>query len=206
MGQFCPTMNMVFLLLSGLLYLCQGSPIQIQTFLVETNTSVLCREGGCISEDPDKIKCPEDFFEDECPEYAEYCGALSHRGQWMTLFCKRTCHCQNSPGEDQCCPSLIEDKSGGGINENVVKINESKDTKNEGMSNVHEINVGEKNEENEDSDSNGSDQNENEKENAPTTVPYPTTNTGTKKHNLGAVSGNEDAATDSEEIISTEED
>merc|ERR1712098_378765 len=133
MGQFSPTMNTVSLVLSGLVCLCQGSPIQIQTFLVETNTSVLCRQGVCISEDPHKQKCPEDFFEDECPEYAEYCGALSHRGQWMSLFCKRTCHCQNSQGEDQCCPSLIEDKSGDGNIDN--------DTKNEGISNVHEINV-----------------------------------------------------------------
>merc|ERR1719481_1443214 len=91
--------------LLAVLALSQGSPIQIQTFLVETNTSVLCREGVCISEDPDKHKCPVDFFESECPGYEEYCGAPSHRGQWMSLFCKATCHCAAAhPGGDQCCP------------------------------------------------------------------------------------------------------
>merc|ERR1712098_823075 len=201
MGQFSPTMNTVSLVLSGLVCLCQGSPIQIQTFLVETNTSVLCRQGVCISEDPHKQKCPEDFFEDECPEYAEYCGALSHRGQWMSLFCKRTCHCQNSQGVDHCCPSLIEDRSGDGIIDNEAKVGDkssvSPNTTNEGISNVHETNVGE-NDETEDSDDS---KNHDGKEQTPTTVSSSPSNTEAKDQNIGTGSGNEN----SEENISADE-
>merc|ERR1712098_469427 len=109
MGQFSPTMNTVSLVLSGLVCLCQGSPIQIQTFLVETNTSVLCREGVCISEDPEKDKCPVDFFDGECQGYQEYCGLSSHRGKWMLLFCKHTCHCATAKTGDYCCQHETED-------------------------------------------------------------------------------------------------
>merc|ERR1712112_550614 len=87
----------------------EAGPLEIQTFLVETDTSVLCREGVCISEDPDKDKCPVDFFEDECPGYREYCGLSSHRGKWMLLFCKHTCHCNTAKAGDSCCHHETED-------------------------------------------------------------------------------------------------
>merc|ERR1719347_1026330 len=82
--------------------LVSGSPIQIQTFLVETNTTVLCRQGVCVS--GNKEKCPVDFFENNCAKNSDYCGLTTHRGKWMTLFCKKTCHCLEAKGTDEeCC-------------------------------------------------------------------------------------------------------
>merc|ERR1719481_2144882 len=109
----------------------EASPLQIQTFLVETNTSVLCKEGVCISEDPEKDKCPVDFFEVECPGYEEYCGLSSHRGKWMLLFCKHTCHCAAAEGGDDCCHqdkeehTSVEDNSND--NDTVMKNHDDKE-------------------------------------------------------------------------------
>merc|ERR1712058_82187 len=99
-------------------FFVSGNPIQIQTFLVETNTTVLCREGVCVSENEEK--CPVDFFENDCIENKDYCGLTTHRGKWMPLFCKKPCHCLEAT-DDECCVSdaatqtqqtnLIEDHS-----------------------------------------------------------------------------------------------
>merc|ERR1712112_304500 len=86
-------------------FFVSGNPIQIQTFLVETNTTVLCREGVCVSENEEK--CPVDFFENDCLENKDFCGLTTHRGKWMTLFCKKTCHCLDAT-DDECCKSDLE--------------------------------------------------------------------------------------------------
>merc|ERR1712058_73654 len=63
------------------------------------------REGVCVSENEEK--CPVDFFENDCLENKDFCGLTTHRGKWMTLFCKKTCHCLEAT-DDECCKSSLE--------------------------------------------------------------------------------------------------
>merc|ERR1712126_226135 len=82
-------------------WMISGTPIQIQTFLVETNSTVLCREGVCVSENENK--CPVDFFHDDCSDNEDFCQLNTHRGKWMSLFCKKTCHCLANKNDADCC-------------------------------------------------------------------------------------------------------